>query len=467
MRHCYEEENALALIIAPAKRAGRIGVVGDLEGILDIWRNGNRDKDGKRIDNGIGLEYSDPYNDPETKDTTVDIHNKHGGISQVILISIPYPSLVARRMKAMSPSFVFFDEITETESDEYFTYVALQLGRRKKYEIKGPQQFYASCNPEGPSHWVYDVYYVRCIDENGKRDPDFEVYHFSIEENKHNLPDGYYENQVIPTLRDEVDRRRLVDGEWVDRPSGDAIFKDYFNQDLHVRPQIGSEEHRRGIGLMPHPGIPIMVGYDPGPNNYCIAFMQMIPVKNKGIWWIVFDELNFVGEHRPDFYVAKKLVEKLDFWTNKTGGMCRFVHVADQTALSHQRNDGSFDATRMRTLTKGRVVMRPFSQNPDSKGSVPARVGMVRSLMANDSFYISATCPRTIESVRLLSSKKQKPGEYNDLAGLMPKRSPYLHPFDAFSYPIFYSQLYPSAFVLQTDQVEATKSSSVFRAGSG
>lgn len=466
VRHCYDEENALALVIAPAKRTGKIGVIGDLEGVLDIWKNGNRDKDGNRVDTGMGLEYTEPYLDPNTKDTTIEITNIHGGRSTIILISIPYPSQVSRRMKAMSPSFVYFDEITETDGDEYFAGISQQLGRRKKYEIKGPQQFYASCNPEGPSHWVFDVYFVRCVDKDGTRDPKFNVFHIPIEENRHNLPDGYYEGQVLPTLKDDIDFRRLIKGEWVDRPSGDAIFKDYYSPELHVRPPLNSPQHLQGMGIVPHRGIPIILGYDPGPNNYCITIMQMVPHKDGAVTWLVIDELNFVGEHRPDFYVAKKLMEKLEFWEKFTANTCTFVHIADQSAFTHQRSDGNYDATRMRTLTNSKVVMRPFSSTHNTKGSVASRIGMVRALFANNSLFISATCTKMHDAMRLIASKKPRPGEYDDMAGLTPKRSPYLHPFDSMSYPIFYSQLYPQAFIVQTDSVEG-EGDGAFRAGRG
>jgi len=462
IRHCYDEEDALALIIAPSIRTGKEGVFDDLENVLDLWKNGNKDKDGVRIDDGMGIEYTVPLQDPQTKDRIIKITNRYGGESKVLLVSIPHVSMVQKRMKALSPSFVYVDEITELEGHEYFTYVVFQLGRRRN--INGPQQYYASCNPEGPSNWVYHIFFEKCVNESGNRNPDFEAYRIPIQENYHNLPTNYYEKQIEPNLKDETDRARLLEGRWVDRPSGDAIFLNYFKPNLHIRPNFGTEEHRRGMGLEPHAGIPIFVGYDPGPNNYCVTFLQMIPTKDGKIVWIVFDELIMVGEHRPDFYVAAEVLKKMDFWNERKKGACQFIHIADQSAFSHLRHDGNYDATRMKTLTKGRISMRPFSpSDKDSKGSVAARISMIRNMLANESLFISATCPRTIESIRLLASEKQKNDKYDDMAGLKPKRSPYLHPFDSLSYPIFYTQLMPSAFVPQV----ASKTTGVFRAGGG
>ncbi len=461
VRHCNDEDDALAFVIAPAIRSGKDGVFYELEKTLDIWRYGNKDVDGNRIDEGTGLIYTDPMQDPQTKDRYIRITNANGNFSKIMLISIPYSDVVAKRMKGLSPSFVYVDEITELQDSNFFTYVVLQLGRRQG--IIGPQQYYASCNPEGPSHWVYKTFFMDCIDENGKRDPQYEVFHIPVSENEHNLPKGYLD-RLKGALKDDTERARLLHGRWIDRPSGDAVFKDYFQANINIRPNLGTDEHRRGLGLSPHHGIPIWIGYDPGPNNYCIAFMQMIPTADGKIIWIIFDELNYVAQHRPDFFIAGELMAKMDYWEKRMKNSCQFIHVADQSAFSHRRHDGNYDATRMKTLTNGRVVMRPFSAlDSDSKGSVPARVSMVRNMFANETLFISATCPRTIEAVKLLSTEKLKAGKYDDMAGLKPRRSIYLHPFDAFSYPIFYSQLMPSAFVPQMGEED----SGVFIAGRG
>lgn len=462
IRHCYDEEDALALVVAPQIRSGKEGVFYELQLALDVWQNGNKDKDGGRIDGGMGLQFTEPTLDPQTKDRTLYIYNRHGGKSKVILISIPYAESVEKRMKGLSPSFVYIDEITELEGKAYFTYVGNQLGRRKS--IRGPQQYYASCNPEGPSNWVYEVFFVDCVDpETGKRDSKYDVFHIPVSENEHNLPAGYLD-RLKRTIRDEIDRARLIEGRWVDRPAGDAIFKDYFRPDIHIRPTPGTEDYRSGGRLVPHRGFPIWVGYDPGPSNYCISFEQMIPVKDKNPIWIIFDELIYVGEHRPDFYIAQELLRRIDYWSSKVDGSCQFVHIADQSAFSHRRSDGNYDATRMRQLTNGRVTMRPFSPlESDSKGTVIARVQMMRAMFLNETLFISATCKRTAEAYRLLASEKQRPGVYDDLAGLKPRRSPYLHPFDSSSYPIYYSQMNQSVSVVN----EASESSWSFRAGIG
>ena len=458
VRHCYEEKNALALIIAPQIRTGKEGVIADLQWVLDIWKNGNWKDENQnlRADEGIGIDYTEPALDAQTKDRVIFIGNVHGGWSKVILVSIPYPEVVAKRMKALSPSFVYADEMTELAGPEYFTYVAQQIGRRRN--IVGIQQYYASTNPEGPSHWVYKVYFDDCVDKiTGKRDSRYAVFHVPVKENEKHLPPGYVDD-LKDLYKDPADRERLLFGRWVDRASGQAIFKNYYRPEIHVRPTPLSIEDRRGDGLLPLRGFPIMVSYDPGPVNFCVTFEQMIITKQKRIW-IAFDELNFVGQYKPDFVVVPKILTAMDLWNAHLGGTASFVHIADEAAWTHFRGDGSTDAARIQQLSNNRIWIRGC---PKGKESVPARVQMTINLFLEDSLFISARCPRLQEMFRLLISKKVKDGEYDANAGLRPLRSPYLHAFDSFSYAPFYFMLNPAAFILQTGNVNTPE---VYRAG--
>lgn len=455
VRHCYEEEDALALIIAPQIRTGKDGVLYDLCWVLDIWRNGNLDKDGNRIDGGMGLEFTEPSLDPQTKDRCLFIGNRFGGWSKVMLVSIPYAEVVEKRMKALSPSLVYVDEITELESHEYFTYVSAQLGRRRG--IRGPQQYIASCNPTGPSHWVYKTWFVDCIDEYGKRNQQFAVYHVPIQENQHNLPAGYIQN-LIDILKDPTDRRRLLNGEWIDRPSGKAIFKNYWKPEICIRPTLGTPEHRRGFGLVPLIQFPLLVVYDPGAVNFSAHMQQMIPTKGGKTLWITFEEINFVGMQKPDFIIVPEVLKRMDFWQTKLGSQTRFIHISDEAAFSHLRPDGSYDALRMKQLSKGRINMRAC---PKAKDSVAARVRMLMNLMLTDSWFVSATCPKSIDVFNLLVSEKGKDDKYDPEVGLRPKRSPYIHPFDSMTYGPYYFQLSPPSSVGQTEELPPA----VYRAG--
>lgn len=437
------------MIIALSISTGKEGALYDLENlVLPAWRDGNKCPewiDGKPnpdsdqyLDDGIGLEYTDAKQDPDTKHRIIWIKNIHGGFSKIILISIPYAEAVEARVKGPAPSFIYVEEITNCSSDEYFTFPCAQMARRREMQGRA-QQFYASCNPEGPSHWVYKTWWRDCVnEENGQRDPDFQVFHVPIQENLDRLPPGYIEH-LTKLFKDPIQRRRLINGEWVDRPSGNAIFKDYFAPEIHQK-----GDALKGIGWIPIKGIPIIVGYDPGPVNFSIHLLQMVPTKQK-TFWMVFDEINCVGHYTPYRIVIPKLLKRMDYWNEKAGSEFKFAHIAPEDAFNQVKSDGSFDSAEIEKHGNKRIKLRSC---PQAKQSVPQRVQMVIAMLLEESLYISATCPKTLDMMRMLVSKKVEQGKYEPNAGHQPLRSVYVHSFDSMTYPIFYFALQPGKFII-------------------
>lgn len=447
VRHCFENTNAFALLGALSIRTGKGGILYDLENlVLPAWRDGNRypewedgkphPKAGELMDEGIGLEFTASKQDPDTKDRILWIRNMHGGWSMVMLVSLPFAEVVAARTRGPAPSFIGFEELTLASSSEYFTSLAAQLGRRRGMG-RSPQQFYASANPEGPSNWVYQKFFIDSVDPmTGKRDPDYAVYHVPISENLRFLPPGYHE-QIKKAYRDPIEYRRMVLGEWVDRPSGDAIFKQYFAPEIHIK-----GDWSKNIGIIPIKGFPIIIGYDPGAVNFCICLLQRIITKQRSFWWQL-DELNFVGKFTPYKQVIPQLLRRMDYWNEIVDTEFKYVHIADQAAFNQTRTDGSYDAHEIERLGAGRIKLRAC---PKGAESVPQRMQMMISMLLAEELFISARCQKTIEAIRMLSSKKSEPGKYDPHAGLRPLRSIYLHPIDALSYPLFYFDLQPGKF---------------------
>ena len=413
IRHCYENENALVLIIAPSMRTGNEGIWFDLDTlILPQWRD------------GIALEYTQSKLDPNTKDRHRWIRNKYGGWSKILLMSIMYPSQVEARVKGPAPSMVYIDELTNCEGIEYYIYTAAQLGRRRG--IVGPQQFLASCNPKGQSHWVWKLFF-----DEKKSDPDYKVYHVPITENVHRLPKGYVERLQKIFASDPVESARLLKGEWIDRPTGDGLFKEYYNESLHLKGSL-----TKGLGLKPLPGFPILVGYDLGQVYSSVTFLQAIPTKDGRVLWIVFDEVDHLGEKILYKNLARKVITRMRFWRELMDYEFAFEHIADESAINQWRpgGDGSYDAwefekeyNKCATEFGGKSIK--IKGCPKGSGSVPARVRMVQGKLYQDELLISATCPNARDTMMYLEADKDDPEK--------PKRSKYLHKFDSMSYPMF------------------------------
>jgi hypothetical protein len=243
-------------------------------------------------------------------------------------------------------------------------------------------------------------------------------------------------------------RRRLLGGEWVDMPSGEAIFKDMFARELHVSGDAVKEEYE-----LPLAGYPIIIGYDPGPKNFSIHFIQAIPTKD-GIYWKVIDELNYVGKPTKNTRVMADVLERMGFWNEVCETEFRYEHIIDE-ACKDDEVYGDFSAKSLRKASGDKINFKYCAKGNDS---VPARVQTVCDLLVDRKLIVSAKCQKTVEMFESLVAKRAKEGDYDQYQGLRPKRSVHIHPFDSLSYGITYRTFHPSQFTSRTGAVMAVYS---------
>jgi hypothetical protein len=425
IRHVYENDNALALVITPMIRTGNEGIGHDLETlILPAWKE------------GIDLEYTPWRLDPLTKDRHRWVRNRFGGWSKILLMSVPHASQVEQRVKGPAPSLVYVDEITECDGDNYWKFTAAQLGRRRG--ILGPQQFLASCNAKGPSHWVYQTFFINCVDEKtGQCDPKFSVYHVPISENVHRLPPGYVDRLRSLFKHDPTEWKRLIEGEWIDQPTGEGIFKGYYVANLHLKGDL-----IKRTGLEPKRGFPIYVGYDIGQVWQGVTFLQCIPTVNKTVW-IIFDECDHLKERILYKMLAWEIIGRMRYWRKRVCYPFAYCHITDESAINQWRpgGEGGYDAWEFerefnkvlaefaRIGSDGQVEPARMLGCPKGPGSVPARVRLIQSKLYHEELFVSAQCENAVNCFNHLECDKEDPTK--------PKRSKWLHKFDSFSYPIF------------------------------
>lgn len=477
VRHCYENENALGLILVRVKSMATKGGAWDklINHILPRWRDGNIEppfveKDGrtienpragKRIDEGLGLEFTEVKYDSQHNEY-IWVENCHGGWSMIVLISAPHANQLRDRMRGYEPSIALVDELTSCDSIEYLRAVAIQIGRREG--IEGPQQYMAACNPEGPSHWVHKVWFEEAFDPvSGEWDRDYHRIHVPIEDNRRNLPAGYLENLQKIYRNDPVEAARMLRGEWIDRPSGDALFKDLFVAALHVRPPLPTLER-----ILPHPDYPIIVGLDPGAANNAFIFTQWRSVEG-AMKWVVFDEMVYTQRRiRYDLLIAAVL-RRMKFWNDVTfshfdsvkprAKRFRVVWCSDNSAFNQFRAaGGSYDVLDFERIANeprnggpslvqqlGLARMRVIAA-PKFSGSVRIRTRLIMDLLGADQLLVSAGCPRTIDMFQKLEAESQKPNQpFDPDLAMTPKRSVHLHPYDALCNPILTASINPQA----------------------
>jgi hypothetical protein len=440
--------------------------------ILPRWQEGNRDDKGNLVDEGLGIEYSNVKYDSQHNEY-IWIENRFGGWSMIVLVSAPHSGQLRDRMRGYEPSIALVDELTSCDSREYLTAVAIQIGRREG--IEGPQQYMAACNPDGPSHWVHKVWMEEAFDPvSGEWDRDYHRIHVPIASNARNLPPGYIDGLVKLYRNDPVDAARMLRGEWIDRPSGTALFHDVFIPSLHVRPKLPTLER-----LMPVADYPIIVGLDPGAANNAFIFMQWLPVDG-AMRWIVFDEMVYTQRRIRYGQLVAALLRRIKFWNDATfsphadSGRSatkkgfRVVYCSDNSAFNQFRAaGGSYDVLDFEKIanepTGGMVPlhlqlglsrMRVIAA-PKFSGSVRVRTRLVMDLLGSEQLLVSAGCPRVIEMFNKLESEPQKANQaFDPDLAMTPKRSVHLHPFDALCNPILTASITPQ---LLTPKAEGTQ----------
>lgn len=436
VRHLYENFNALALIIVGVRSQATLG---------GVWHKLQVEIFPEWVD-GIGLNHTTERQDTQ-KNLYMDVENRFGGWSRVVLISVPYGAFIKDRIKGFEPSLVFVDELTNLDTADYFNAVVQQLGRRQG--IHGPQQYLAACNPDGPSHWVYKRFFEEPYDKDGNWNDDYSTYHVPIKENEKNLPPGYYDRIMEAVKTDPVEEARMVRGEWIDRPAGDAIFGPYFNKTLHI---IGDNKE----GILPNTEYPIICGWDPGSVNNAIIFMQCLPGEDKTLW-TVFDELVTINRKLPYTSLIPLVMRKMSYWNRKMEHKFNFIHISDNSAFNQFRaKTGSYDVRDIEEISRSKAEtfdLSPIRMKaaPKFSGSVESRVRLTIANLQSDQILISAQCTNIYKMFQNLIS--EKPGKhYDPNIAFKPRRSVYIHAFDAMSYPILH---YNSTPVLTTASVSS------------
>lgn len=452
VRHCVHNRNALAFILV--KEAGQAlqgGAWHKLQTeILPQWRDGNYDrKRRKLLDKGCGIEFTTTKQDAKTKNEYIWISNKFGGYSMIMMASVFVASHVADKIKGREPSMIMVDEAQTLESDDYFKGIVQQLGRRQDADEEG--QIIYCANPKGPSHWLYKRFFQELVDgeldecmideETGdvinpstkKARKNYAVFHVPISENKDNLPPGYWENVLEACGRDEIEYARMIRGEWIDQPEGDAIFANEYEDKKHL---IGN--FNRKIGILPVPGYSVDVGWDPGGScNTSIHFAQHI-ITPEAIHWPVFDELNFVGRYYHFAQIVECVIKRMQYWEEKIGPL-KWTHISDSSAFDQFRaNTGSYDAADILAHSKAYVERNALPERfiiklkPCPKGphSVEARVRLARDVLTSGTFKLSAMCQKTRQMFMQLPPDDKNPQN--------PKRCQWLHPFDSLTYILLY-----------------------------
>lgn len=466
VRHCYQWDSALVILVVLIKTSAKAG------GAWEQLLSNDEDHEGRfwgtlrYWNEHVGLRYTDEYGD-DAKNKWIDIETVNGGSSSILLLSMPYGANIADRIKNMTPSYFHFEELSNTDSSVYFTKAIQQLGRRAAIPAK-EQQYVGTCNPadDGEDNWVFKTFFKHepktphggpqpGYDPRGynpytkKREGwnnYFGVHHLRSNLNVYVEDMEAYQAKILEDAReDPTAYDRLILGRWVAKVSGNAIFKESYHQEIHLKGEKGKS------GLMPIPGHPIIIGYDPGDANNARAFMQRIWWR--GMWyWRLFDAIADYGEHIHYEDLLRSQYERMYYWCCRKSYDFPFVHIGDKAMFTHFNPQGSYDYLAFRQISQKLILENPKwiklgpinMLAPDKgDGSVGERVRCVKNCLHQERLWISALAPDVDNMFKFLRKAKGPRGvEIEDKPEKTKKG--HIHMFDATSYPIFYYESSPS-----------------------
>lgn len=419
VKHAYDYHNALVLVVAKTKRqlltGGLMSKLG-AEILPDFAKNlSNFEWDGPKL--------------TVEKDVIFRVKNRFGTWSVVQMMSITNDNDLTRKIKGLEASLVIVDEITLYETEAIYTHLSAVLGRRNHIP-PDEQRFIGTCNPDGPSHWVATLW---SIHDESKRDPKFRVIAFLPEDNPDPKVVAYYDRLKMALRNNPTLYQRDIEGLWVDIPQGDAIFKEYFVPELHVKGDLTTGEL-----LVPQKGLTISVGWDPGDVNHGVVFLQEVPTAEQ-IVWIVFDEVVYVDKKVNLEQLTREVLTRMQYWADFLDEEPLFRHISDRSAFDRYRaGTGSYDFMEIERYARAAMPNYPRLKHPlkvlecpKPVGSVESRTRIMMDLLSQGSIYFSPRCKHVIESLTKITPKKDNPFAPDT-------RSPYKHALDATTYPLFY-----------------------------
>jgi hypothetical protein len=137
------------------------------------------------------------------------------------------------------------------------------------------------------------------------------------------------------------------------------------------------------------------------------------------------------------------VMRKMAYWNRKMGHEFKYIHISDNSAFNQYRaKTGSYDVRDIEQISRDKADtfnMEPIRMRacPKFAGSVENRVRMTIARLQQDALLLSAQCTEMKKAFKNLISTPQGK-TYDPNLAYKPKRSDYVHAFDAMSYVLLY-----------------------------
>lgn len=421
-RHLWEHPGSIVGVVAKTARNAKAGVWSDLINfVVAQW-----------IEANFGFVYdTEPKMAVDTKMSYFRIRSRTGATSECQLHSIEYSDEAQAKFKSTRFSMLYLSEADLWESSEVFDVLADQL--RVIHMPFEAHQMIVDCNPpeDGEDHWLYDVFFQRggvMLQPDKKSDYQQRFGRIQIVLDDNTLLDPREKQELIDKYRhDQNTYNRWVLGLW-EKNTQSALFKEVFRRDFHIRGRCVGAEDTWEVIIPDGQSHYLYSGWDLGDTNHAAIIACTRDLDGDKVWEII-DEIVMLHRKVSIADFTEIFMTRSEYWEAVLKGEYnitepRWRHWSDNSAMRFRAASDSYDELIVRDASDGKVVLHGVRKG---KNSVKDRVSVLRKLLFQNRFFVSARCKHVIRMIEKLPPGKTN-GEEVDGS------SPHKHVFDALTY---------------------------------
>jgi phage terminase large subunit len=155
------------------------------------------------------------------------------------------------------------------------------------------------CNPPSKNHWIFKRFFVP-DPKTGRIPSNHHAIRYPLEENAHNLRPGYVEDLQRELAVSPSRYQRFFEGRFTPPVTGRALFKRYWNSDVHIKP-VGDPKKPEKGGLVPLNGVPLWIGLDFGFVHPAVVIAQEDPTSGQSrVLWEYMGNEQLLGDFIED-----------------------------------------------------------------------------------------------------------------------------------------------------------------------
>lgn len=442
LRHLWETPGARFIIFAKAVKtlndAGPWKLLQDY--ILPEWTN---------PETGIGMRITSknregvygPITDSKTRTILIRVTNYWGGESELQLNSINHDSEVDEKLLSTFFSGVWFSELKLWNDPAIFR---VSRSRLRMPQLAPWQHLWiADTNPpkEGTKSWIWPIWF----DKHRPPPEHLKAIVGDINEevvrSRHLLEWTMDDNIFASEAEKQARKMELADdplifqrdalGLWVAGGGGTSnLFSSVFSVTKHVLGVVNKENPQRGQIRLDASTDHLHGGWDLGGGaNHAAGCIEkrivITPAGPVSVFSVIFS-LARIGEHvlvqdfTKDYMELKQTL--LSRYPNRN---FEWTHFSDDSAVNQPRSSGAgFDYLEVMIASDNDIVLTGV---PKPKNSVSVRIRLLRRLIREGRFYVSADCADVIAMLLEASSNPKEEIEWNE----------HKHVFDWISYVLY------------------------------